>query len=152
MPETEEDNAMPKVLWGDESPEEEPELIKKKKKPPSRNPFLRRNKPVNTDIGQWFSENKPRTLQDCADLKKALRTKTTATVGRYTVDVRGSTRAAEIKYVCGPAGEVALKSVAARRLFNRRLASIEQIIEVYLKQFGTEEPEFEVSKPLLDLG
>lgn len=54
-------------------------------------------------------------------------------------------------YVCGPFGEVALKSVAARKLFNRRLAGIEQIIEVYLKQFGTEDPVFEVSKPIVDL-
>jgi hypothetical protein len=37
------------------------------------------------------------------------------------------------------------------KLFTRRLAGIEQIIEVYLKQFGTEEPVFEKPKPMLDI-
>lgn len=124
--------------------------IKLKKKRQTINPYLWRSKPVSTDIGLWFSENKPRTLVDCADLRKALRTKTTLKVGKYSVDVHGLA-GMRTAYVCGPAGEVALKGVAARKLFNRRLAGIEQIIEVYLKQFGTEEPVFEKPKPLLDL-
>ena len=139
---------MPKDLWGNENIVE-PEPVKKKKKRQSTYYNVGRSKPVSTDITLWFSENKPKTLAECADLRKALKTK--SRVGKYVVDVFGATKRMKTAYVCGPAGEVALKSPAARKLFNRRLAGIEQIIGVYLKQFGTEEPVFEGPKPILDL-
>lgn len=140
---------MPKVLWGDEEDDAEPEPVKKKKRPVA-NYDLRQFRPDSTDITLWLRENKPTTLAECADLKKALKTKTTAKVGNYTVEVFGP-KGSRVTHVRGPAGLVALKSVAARRLFKKRLASIEDVIETYLKQFGTETPDFETSKPLLDL-
>src|SRR6266850_5392283 len=139
---------MAKDLWGNEIVIE-PASIKKKKKRQVVNYNVRQSKPVSTDIAFWFSENRPKTLADCADLKKALKIK--SKVGKYVVDVFGATKGVRIAYVCGPAGEVALKSVAARKLFNKRLAAIEQFIEISLKQFGTEEPVFEGSRPILNL-
>ena len=140
---------MPKDLWGNEIVVQPAPV--KKKEPRVANYDLRQFKPVNTDIAFWFSENRPTTLADCADLKKALRTKSKSKVGKYVVDVFETTKGIKTSYVCGPLGEVALKSVAARKLFSRRLAGIKQIIEVYLIQFGTEDPVVEGSKPILDL-
>jgi hypothetical protein len=139
---------MAKDLWGNEIVVE-PAPIKKKKKRQVINPYVRQSKPVSTDITLWFSENKPKTLADCADLKRALKSK--SKVGKYVVDVVGPTKGVKTIFVCGHVGEVMLKGVAARRLFNKRLAAIEQMIEIYLKQFGTEEPVVEVSRPILDL-
>jgi hypothetical protein len=147
--ETQKENPMPKKLWGTEIVTE-PAPIKQKLKRQTVNPYRWRSKPVSTDIGLWYSENRPRTLAECADLKKALQTKSNSKVGKYSVDVFGP-KGMKTAIVCGPVGEVALKSAAARKLFTRRLAGIEQIIEVYLQQFGTEEPVFEESKPILDL-
>jgi hypothetical protein len=138
---------MPKDLWGNEIIVE-PETVKKKKRQVAYN-NVRRFKPVSTDITLWFSENKPKTLAECADLKKALRTK--SKVGKYVVDVLGPKKGMKTVFVCGPAGEVALKSVAARKLFNRRLAAIEQFMEINLRQSGTETPVFEGSRPILSL-
>lgn len=140
---------MPKVLWGNEIVVETEPVKKKKQRVATYD--LRQFKPVSTDITLWFSENRPRTLADCADLKKALRTKSKSKVGKYAVDMFKTTNGGKIAYVCGPIGEVALKSRAARKLFNSRLAGIKQIIEVYLAQFGTEEPVFDGSRPILDL-
>ncbi len=138
---------MPKDLWGNEIVVE-PKPIKTKKRRVA--PYdVRQFKPVSTDITLWLSENRPRTLAECADLKKALKAK--SKVGKYAVDVFKSTNGMKTALVCGPAGEVALKSVAARKLFNQRVARIEQVIEVYLMQFGTEEPVFEKSRPIMDL-
>lgn len=134
---------MPKDLWGNEIVVE-PKPIKKTKRQ-STYYNVGRSKPVSTDITLWFGENKPKTLAECADLRRALKTKSSSKIGNYTVDVSGP-KGMKTTHVCGPAGEVALKSPAARKLFNRRLAGIEQIIEVYLQQFGTEEPVFDSSK------
>ena len=140
---------MPKDVWGNEIVVE-PKPVTKRKKPQVGNYHLRQFKPISTDMTLWFSQNRPKTLAECADLKNALRTKSESKVGKYAVDVFETTNG-KIAHVCGPAGEVALKSPAARKLFNRRLAGIEQIIEVYLKQFGTEEPVFDSSRPVQDL-
>jgi hypothetical protein len=131
-------------LWGNEIVvESKPAKAKKKKQ---QQKFVR--DPERTDIGIWLSKNKPKTLADCADLKQALRTKSQA--GKYCYTTFGTRNRVGYPGIRGPESALMLVSPAARRHLTKRVNAIEEIIKIYLQQFGTEQPVFEKSKPIAD--
>ena len=138
---------MPYDLWGNEIVVE-PKLAKKKKQR-QREYYRRGPNPEYFDMTLWFSKNRPKTLAECADLRTVLRTK--SMVGKYCHVDYGSDHGRSYSGVRGPASPFLFVSPAARRQFNKRLDAIEEIIGIYLRQFGTEQPVFGKSKPLVDL-
>ena len=73
---------MPLDFWGRERIIEPPKKkIRRKVEQPIRRPVHCRR---NIDIKGWFQENRPETLADVTDLRKAMRTK--KAIGKYDAD------------------------------------------------------------------
>ena len=125
-------------LWGEEMVVEAP-----KKKPRRKNvqPY---RKPAycseSNDIDGWFRENMPQTLAECDDVRKALSKK--SQVGNYEAGIFHARTGTRLVRVKGPVSKVMIVSAAARKYFNKKLRNHEVRLEVYLEQFGTEQPEF----------
>jgi hypothetical protein len=138
---------MPLDLWGNEIVVE-PKPTKKKRQR-TRERYRRGPNPEYFDMTLWFSKNRPKTLAECDDLRRTLRTK--SMFGKYCHVDYGSEHGRSYIGVRGPASLFLFVSPAARRQFNKRLDRIEEIIGIYLRQFGTEQPVFQKSRPLVDL-
>ena len=125
-------------LWGKEIVVEAP---KKKPRRKEVQPFRR---PAycgeNNDIDGWFRENDPQSLAECDDVRKALRKK--SQVGNYEAGIFQARTGTKLVRVKGPVSNVMIVSAAARKYFNKKLRNLEIRLEVYLKQFGTEQPDF----------
>jgi len=125
-------------LWGEEV------VVAAPKKKPRRKEVQPYRKPAycseNNDIDGWFRENSPQTLAECDDIRKALLKK--SQVGNYEASTHHARTGTRLVRVKGPVGNVMIVSAAARKYFNKKLRNLEIRLEVYLKQFGTEQPEF----------
>ena len=129
-------------LWGEEI------VVAAPKKKPRRKQVQLFRRPAycseNNDIDSWFRENNPQTLAESEDVRKALRKK--SQVGNYEASIFHARTGTKLVRVKGPVSNVMIVSAAARKYFNKKLRNLEVRLEVYLKQFGTEQPVFEIRK------
>lgn len=124
---------MARGLWGQEVIPDPP---KKKVRRPQAQPIRR---PVycseSNDINGWFGDNKPESLSECEDLKKAIRK--TASVGNYGADTHEARTGRKLLRVKGPVSNVMVVSRKARALFNKKLRNREIFLEVLRDQFAS---------------
>ncbi len=119
-------------LWGREIVVEPPKKkIRRKEVQPIRRPVYCSE---SNDIEGWFRENKPETLAECEDLRKAIRRK--ATVGNYGADSHEARTGRKLLRVKGPVSNVMIVSPKARAHFNKRLRNREVYLEVIRDQFA----------------
>lgn len=120
-------------LWGRER------IVEPPKKKVRRKPVQPIRRPIycieNNDIEGWFRDNKPASMADVADLRKAMRIK--KAVGKYNADSHEARTGRKMLRVIGPTSNVMIVSPAARRLFNKKLRNREVILEVLRDQFST---------------
>ena len=125
-------------LWGKEM------VVAAPKKKPRRKEVQPIRRPAycseNNDIDGWFRENSPQTLAECEDVRRALLKK--SQVGNYEAETFHARTGTKLVRVKGPVSNVMIVSAAARKYFNKKLRNLEIRLEVYRKQFGTEQPEF----------
>ncbi len=118
-------------LWGREIVVEQPKKkLRHKVAQPIRRPIYCIE---GNDIDGWFRDNKPETLEECRDLRKAIRKK--ATVGRYGADSHEARTGRKLLRVKGPVSNVRIVSPKARKYFNKRLRNREIYLEVLRDQF-----------------
>jgi hypothetical protein len=123
---------MPRSLWGQEIiPEPPKKKVRRQQSQPVRRPAYCCE---SNDILGWFRDNKPDTLSECGDLKKAIRKK--ATVGNYGADSHEARTGRKLLRVKGPVSNVMIVSRKARAFFNKKLRNREVFLEVQSAQFG----------------
>jgi hypothetical protein len=88
------------------------------------------------DIDGWFRENMPQSLDECADLRKTLRTE--RRTGNYDSERIVAQTGRKLIRVRGPAGTVMIIGPAARKLFNQKISNRENYLQVIKAQFGVE--------------
>ena len=123
---------MTRNLWTGEIIVEQPKKKKPRWKPPQpiRRPAYTSE---NNDIVGWFRDNTPQTLEECDELRKALRSKKRH--GKYDADVHEARTGRRLIRVKGPVGNVMIVSKKARACFNRKLRNREIYLEVLAAQF-----------------
>lgn len=133
---------MPLDIFGRERIIEPPKKkVRRKVEQPIRRPVYCSE---NNDIKGWFQDNKPETLADVADLRKAMRTK--KAVGKYNADSHEARTGRKMLRVLGPVSNVMIVSPEARKLFNQKLRNREVILEILRDQLANASKSADVER------